>query len=148
MAPVCLHARTTWGLPGSLAVNRAENASHRSPDDTKPIDWALPEGAVIRAVTSPRWGVTVDVSQMRQGRAVVINYLWYRGSRVWADGVPVDCQPDEFGRIRVETPPGAETLTVGYHSPWLSAGGIGAVLVLLGVVGHTALNRFIAPSAV
>jgi len=78
-------------------------------------------------------GVQVDVFDLSQGGDVVINYLWYEGIRVRADGQPVPSTPDPFGRIQARAPSGARTLTVHYHSPWLLGTGIGACFVAMGV---------------
>ena len=77
-------------------------------------------------------GVKVDVTDMPQGGDVIINYLWYQGIRVWADGQAIPSTADPFGRIQANAPPGVHTLTVRYHSPWLFGTGLGAGLVAIG----------------
>jgi hypothetical protein len=81
-------------------------------------------------------GATVDLSDLPQGGDVVINYLWYEGIRVAADGRPIPSAPDQFGRIRVKAPAGTQALTVGYHTPWLVGSTIGLVLIAVGVGWH------------
>jgi hypothetical protein len=78
-------------------------------------------------------GVQVDVASLLEGGEVVINYLWYEGIRVRGDGRPIPSHPDRFGRIETDVPPGTETLTVQYHTPWLTGSGIGLVLIAVGV---------------
>jgi len=86
-------------------------------------------------------GAKVDLADLPQGGDVVINYLWYEGIRVTADGRPVPCTADPFGRIRAKAPPGTQALTVRYHSPWLLGVTTGLGLVAMGACWCWLLGR-------
>ena len=77
-------------------------------------------------------GVEVDVSRLAEGGDVVINYLWYEGIRVRADGDLISSTADPYGRIQVRVRKGAQTLTVGYHSPWAAGTAICLGLMAIG----------------
>ena len=53
VAFVCLQSSVTSCLPGSSAVKRLWKTPHSSPAERNRTVSALPEGATIRAVTSP-----------------------------------------------------------------------------------------------
>ena len=53
VALVCLQDRMTSCVPGSSAVKRPEKAPHSSPDEVNRTLSAFPDGATIRAITSP-----------------------------------------------------------------------------------------------
>jgi len=76
--------------------------------------------------------VTVDVRRLPEGTDIVVNYLWYRNTRVSADGRPIVSCADAEGRIVAAVPPGTRTLAVGYGGPWHLGLGLGAVLIVLG----------------
>ena len=105
-------------------------------DDPDPL--AFPAGDPSRPlpIEETPGGLAVDASGVTGGGAVVVNYLWYRGIRATADGRPIRCTPDEFGRIRLELPPGAQTVTVRYQSPWALGIGIGVCLLVFGAAVH------------
>jgi hypothetical protein len=86
-------------------------------------------------------GVKVDVAGLLEGGEVVINYLWYEGIRVRADGRPLPSRADPFGRIQANAPPGTQTLTVHYHSPWLAGIAVGLLIVAAGVGWYLLLPK-------
>jgi len=77
--------------------------------------------------------VTVDASSLPGGGRVVVNYLWHRAIRVFADGHRIPAWADDFGRIVTTVPPGTRTLTVRYQSPWRFGLALGAALTAMGV---------------
>ncbi len=83
--------------------------------------------------------VEVDLDGLPQGGPVVANYLWYPGTVARADGQVISTAADEFGRIRVEIPPGSRSLVIGYQSPWRLGLLIGACLAILGLAAAAIL---------
>ncbi|HUT93214.1 MAG TPA: hypothetical protein VMY37_27365 [Thermoguttaceae bacterium] len=77
--------------------------------------------------------VIVDASGLPGGGQVVINYLWHRAIRLFADGHRIPASADDFGRIVTTVPPGTRTLAVRYQSPWLVGLALGATLTAMGV---------------
>jgi len=109
-------------------------------DDVDPMAFPAADRSLSLPIVRIPSGVKVDTADLPQGGPVVINYLWYRGIRVSADGRPIPSAPDPFGRIQATAPPGAGALTVRYHGPWLLATAIGLVLAAAGVAWHLFLR--------
>ncbi len=63
-------------------------------------------------------GATVDVSGLPQGGPFIVNILAWPRFKVYADGKPIPFAPDEWGRMRVDVPPGAKMLDAAYCPPW------------------------------
>jgi len=85
-------------------------------------------------------GATVDVR--RQGVATscprggpfIINILAWPDFRVYADGTPIAFTPDDWGRMRIDVPPGVSTIEARYSPPWAIGFGLGALLAVLAFI--------------
>ncbi len=80
-------------------------------------------------------GVQVDVSGLRQGGLVVVNFLnrpWMHAS---VDGRPVRIVEDEWCRIRASVPSKSQRLEVRYMPPWRLSFGAAGLLLLGAVIG-------------
>lgn len=84
-------------------------------------------------------GVNVDVRGA--GNAVVVNFLHRPGFSARLDGTPVPHEEDEWGRIVVRVPAGAQRLEVRYAPPWRTAAVAAACVFLAGVVLAVILRR-------
>ena len=73
-------------------------------------------------------GATVDVTECPEGGPFIINVLAWPQFKVYADGHAIPFQPDQWGRIRVELPPGVKTLEAVYSPPWMHGCILGLVL--------------------
>ncbi len=102
-------------------------------DETEPKAFYLGDGTRPLPVSPAPSAVVVDASSLPGGGRVVVNYLWHRAIRVFADGRPIPASADDFGRIATTVPPGTQTLTIRYQSPWLAGLALGATLTALGV---------------
>ena len=101
-------------------------------DETEPIAFSCDDRTRPLPVFRTASGLTVDAAGLPGGGRVVINYLWHRAIRVFADGHRIPAWADDFGRIATTVPPGTRTLTVRYQSPWLAGLALGATLTAMG----------------
>ncbi|NQT16337.1 MAG: hypothetical protein HQ582_26505 [Planctomycetes bacterium] len=85
--------------------------------------------------------IAVDVSGVSEDGTVVVNYLWYPGIEVSADGRVVPSSPDEFGRIQARVPGNTRTLTVLYRSSWGLGMKVCLLLVIVGSCLQLALGK-------
>jgi hypothetical protein len=72
---------------------------------------------------------------------VTVNFLWYRQMHATADGRPVPCHPDQWGRIQVDLPQAARTLAIRFDPGWLKGLLNGGLLALLGLLLTAWFNR-------
>ena len=103
--------------------------------------WELPDVDPLAFVVANRKplpielrqnGVNVDVRGAQN--AIVVNFLNRPGFTAHIDGTPVPHQTDEWGRIVVRVPAGAQRLELRYSPPWRTAAIAAACVFLAGVV--------------
>jgi len=107
-------------------------------DGVSPLAFAeeRPEGAF--PIRFSGRGAVVHVSALPQGGPFIVNVLAWPDFKVYADGKAIPFAPDEWGRLRVDLPPGTTRLEARYSPPWakgtalgLSLGAVAVVLVLV-----------------
>ena len=79
-------------------------------------------------------GLEVSLPESHPMEFVIVNFLWYPGTRAWADGTKVPCGRDSWDRIVVEAPRDAKRIEVdlcGKWGPGLREGTMVFVLALL-----------------
>jgi len=82
-------------------------------------------------------GIDVDVRGLSSPSPVVVNFLWYPEMKAAVDGREVECSRDDWYRITVNVPTGAEVLEIRYSPDWRK--GIIFGLVLAGLSLATAV---------
>lgn len=98
-------------------------------------------GQALPCVQGPA-GVSVDVSALTSGAAVVVNVLNRRWMRAAADGRAIQVDSDDWDRVVAQCPPGAKQLQVLYCPPWGRWFAVTACLVLLGLATTFAMIGF------
>jgi hypothetical protein len=91
-------------------------------------------------------GATVDVSGLKDGGAVIVNFLSWPHMKALVDGQPVAEEPDEWGRVRAHVPAGTKTLEVLYSPPWSKGILYGAAIALATAVGAVAVRWLLGSS--
>lgn len=86
-------------------------------------------------------GATVDTNRVHPGSTVVVNVLWRPWMKAFADGLRVNCQADNWGRMVVPLTGSPRTLVVRYCPPWLPSELVGLGVGLLGCVWGLFLQR-------
>lgn len=77
-------------------------------------------------------GADVDLSKVQGGGSVIVNILAWPRLAAYADGKPRAITSDSWGRVRVDIPPGATTLSVRYRGPWAAGILLGIAVGLVG----------------
>ena len=103
---------------------------------------AFPEGRpeVSLPIELGSAGVTVDVSGLKEGGPVVVNFLAWPDMIALADGCRVSMEGDSWGRVRAVTPAGAHRLEVRYAPPWKKGILAGAVILLTTVLAGVGIQ--------
>lgn len=97
---------------------------------------AFPMGSRREAleVKTTGTGLEVFLPKGLESENIVVNFLWYPGTRAWADGERVPCGRDFWDRIVVKVPRDAKRVEVylgGKWGPGLKEGGLTLLLALL-----------------
>ncbi len=87
-------------------------------ENTSPLAFAEANPSKPFPIRLDGHGATVNVSELPQGGPFIVNILAWPRFRVYADGKSVPFAPDEWGRMRVDIPPGTQTLDAAYCPPW------------------------------
>ena len=109
---------------------------------------AFPTGDPGRSlpISFPGRGINVVLQGVGPG-PVTVNFLWYRQMRATADGQPVACHPDQWGRIQVELAKPALNLAIRFDPGWLKGLLNGGLLALLGLLLTAWFNRRLRESS-
>ena len=105
-----------------------------------PLAFPTGDPAHSLAVTFRGRGLDVNLGGLGPG-PVTVNFLWYKQMRVSADGVPIACRADEWGRIQAELPGKAHLLAIRFDPGWLKGLLNAALLILLGALLSILLIR-------
>ncbi len=99
-----------------------------------------PQEALAVRAEGPR--LVVELPPANGSRTVVLNFLRRPGSHVSADGETLDVGTDAWGRVRVEVPPGAQSVVLGHDGGWGRGLFFAVVLILVGTaIAVVALAR-------
>lgn len=87
-------------------------------------------------------GMDVDVTGVRAGSRVMLNFYWYKDMHVWLDGKPLPIEREWLSRMTVDLPSEGRRLTVRFQPPWLKSLFAGFLIVLVGIgLGSMAERR-------
>jgi hypothetical protein len=86
-------------------------------------------------------GATVNTTGLSPGASVVVNVLWRPWMKAFADGRPVGCHADAWGRVLVRLAETAQVLEVLYRPPWLASTMAGVGIAILGGVAARLLQK-------
>jgi hypothetical protein len=75
-------------------------------------------------------GADIDVSGLRAGEDVTINFLWYPHMSLSLDGEAAPIEKDEWLRITTTLPRSGSTLSLRYEPPWQKTAAIGGIVCL------------------
>lgn len=105
---------------------------------------AFPTSQPTRAlpITLNGSGVRVDVSRLKQGGDVIVNFLKRPWHKAYADGRQIPCSADYWGRMLTHVPIGTKALEVRYQPPWGLGFRIGGFLALLAAAITCALTAW------
>jgi hypothetical protein len=87
-------------------------------------------------------GIEATLSRPAKEQAVVVNFLLHPVMKAYVDGKPTPLGKDDWLRIVVNVPQGAEKLEVFYQPPWMPGLLAGAVLATLGLATVPLAARF------
>jgi hypothetical protein len=76
-------------------------------------------------------GADVDVSGLKAGGPVIVNFLCWPDMAATVDGRSAAVTPDSWHRISVNVPAGASSLKIRYQPPWTLGITYGAVILLV-----------------
>ncbi|HEX2988853.1 MAG TPA: hypothetical protein VHS06_11885, partial [Chloroflexota bacterium] len=79
-------------------------------------------------------GIYATLERPARGQTVVVNFLLHPAMRAYVDGKPTPLGKDDWLRIVVDVPQGAEKLEILYQPPWRQGLLAGVVLAGLGLV--------------
>jgi hypothetical protein len=77
-------------------------------------------------------GATVEAAGIPHDALVVVNVLWRPWMRAFADGRPIECHADAWGRVIVRMKGTARVLEVLYRPPWMLSSFAGLGIAILG----------------
>lgn len=109
-----------------------QSASVRTVEGVAPMAFPAGHPETALPVKFSSKGVRVDVSAGPGTGEHVINILAWPDFRVLADGTSLSYSSDEWGRMRVQIPPGTKVIDALYTPPWGTGLLIGIVLLCLG----------------
>ena len=94
-------------------------------------------------------GATVETAGIPPNASVVVNVLWRPWMKAFADGRPIECRADAWGRVIVPLKGAARVLEVLYRPPWmlsvLAGLALALMLVPMAVIAWTGLSVINAP---
>lgn len=102
-------------------------------DDPLPLAYAESNPASGLPIQFDGKGTRVDTSSIPQGGTLIVNVLAWPDFVVRGDGKRLSFTPDEWGRMKVELPPGTVNVRAEYAPPWCN--GFAIALVLIGFSG-------------
>lgn len=104
--------------------------------ETDPLAFIAGPGKEPLGLRFDMRGGTVEAGGIPPTASVVVNVLWRPWMKAFADGRPIDCHADTWGRVMVRMQGPARVLEVLYRPPWLrsSLAGLG-IAMLGGVIG-------------
>jgi hypothetical protein len=105
-----------WSVPDVCPLAFSES----NPGDGQPIEFDCD-------------GVRVNVAGCPRGGPFIINFLAWPDFRVYADGRQIPFAPDQWGRIRVDLPPGTTMLQARYRPAWGKGLLLGGLMALAAV---------------
>jgi hypothetical protein len=82
---------------------------------------------------------------LRQGGNLVLNWLWYPSMQAFADGRPIHCDADQWGRISVPIAGPAAKIQVWYLPDWETGLQIAGVLALVSLLATAILQIYRKP---
>jgi hypothetical protein len=77
-------------------------------------------------------GATVETAGVPPNASVVVNVLWRPWMKAFADGRPIECRADAWGRVIVPLKGVARVLEVLYRPPWMLSALAGLGIAVLG----------------
>jgi hypothetical protein len=111
-------------------------------DVDKPAPLAFPVARPQEAfpIAFSAQGVRVDLANFPEGGPFVVNILAWPDFKATADGKPIEFQPDDWGRMRLEIPAGTTTLEARYAPPWGKGFLVAAVVLVVALALAAALD--------
>ena len=100
--------------------------------DTDPLAFIEGPGKEPLCLHFDMRGATVKAAGIPPGASVVVNVLWRPWMRAFADGRPIECHADAWGRVIVPLKGTARVLEVFYRPPWILSSLAGLVIAILG----------------
>ena len=86
-------------------------------------------------------GATVETAGIPPNASVVVNVLWRPWMKAFADGRPIECRADAWGRVIVPLKGAARVLEVLYRPPWMLSVLAGLGIAVLGGIFAWWLRR-------
>jgi hypothetical protein len=86
-------------------------------------------------------GATVGTAGIPPNASVVVNVLWRPWMKAFADGRPIECRADAWGRVIVPLKGAARVLEVLYRPPWMLSALAGLGIAVLGGIFAWWLRR-------
>ena len=102
-------------------------------DDVDPLAFAAGNPRQAMPLRFDGAGIDVDVRGLSSASPVVVNFLWYPEMKAAVDGREVECSRDDWHRIAVNVPAGAEVLEIRYSPDWRKGIILGLALAGLSV---------------
>lgn len=86
-------------------------------------------------------GVYVDLRGLNGAQPLVVNFLRWPDMNAYVDGQLTPIQEDEWDRMVVRVPKGAQKLAVLYQSPWGPGIAVGVGCLLAALCGLAVLGK-------
>lgn len=100
----------------------------------RPISFPEDSPSVALPVKFDAGGATITTSDFPRGGWIVLNMLWRREVQCKINGSALPVKPDDWGRIRIQVPPGSSEIRMAFRPPW-ELGWLTGLLSLLCALG-------------
>ncbi|HZL91432.1 MAG TPA: hypothetical protein VFB96_23895, partial [Pirellulaceae bacterium] len=119
------------------AAEQVGRLTHWSPgvavyeiDGAAPLAFATGDEARPLPIRFHSSGADVSLPPAARGKSVIVNVLPPRFLYAYADGIRIEHTTDEWGRLKLNTPPSATELKLLYRPPWLAGTLLGLALAV------------------
>jgi hypothetical protein len=116
----------------AVAALAADGVEVYRVSDTDPLAFVEGPGKAPLRLHFDMRGTTVEVAGISPNASVIVNMLRRPWTRAFADGRPIECHDDAWGRVVVQMKGPARVLEVLYRPPWMRSSLAGLAIAIVG----------------
>ena len=120
-------------FPGAHPVYRTRQLLLQQLPTPRPMAFAAEDPDRALPVDIDASGATIHTAAVPNGGRVVLNLLWHRELRAYANGHRLPVGADAWDRITVQVPAGVNEIRISYHPAWEYGLGLGIISLIAGV---------------